>query len=79
MLALRSRSAIAALGAALSAIPLAVAHEHHHDGPADNSKPIDSVLWLHIGVQATTWAVLFPRENQRSGKSAQPACSGDDN
>lgn len=47
------------LGAA-SLVQLAVAHEHHHEGPADTSVPVDSILWIHIGVQIVAWFFLFP-------------------
>lgn len=48
---------------ALSLISLTSAHEHHgQTGPADESEPIDSILWIHMGLQAFVWAVLFPRE-----------------
>ncbi|KAN0066525.1 hypothetical protein ACQY0O_000619 [Thecaphora frezii] len=51
----------AAVAVATLALPSAVhAHEHHHDGPADNSVPIDSILWIHIAVQTLSWFVLFP-------------------
>ncbi|KAL9932648.1 hypothetical protein V8E36_008347 [Tilletia maclaganii] len=36
------------------------AHPHHHDGPADESVPIDSLLWIHTSLQAFTWIILFP-------------------
>lgn len=44
----------------LAALPAVEAHGHHSDGPADNSVPIDSILWIHIGVQAFAWFFLFP-------------------
>lgn len=37
-----------------------LAHEHHETGPADESVPIDWIMWLHIAVQSTAWFVLFP-------------------
>lgn len=39
---------------------IAWAHEHHHHGPADESVPIDSILWMHMGVQFIAWMFLFP-------------------
>jgi hypothetical protein len=39
---------------------LALAHEHHQTAPADESVPIDSILWLHIIAQSTAWFVLVP-------------------
>ncbi len=43
-----------------SSLPSVQAHEHHAHGPADNSVPIDSILWIHIGVQTFSWFFLFP-------------------
>jgi hypothetical protein len=40
---------------------LVAAHEHHeHISDEDISKPIDTILWLHILLQATVWLFLFP-------------------
>lgn len=39
---------------------IALAHEHHQHGPADDSVPIDSILWMHIGVQFIAWMFMFP-------------------
>ncbi|KAF2474341.1 integral membrane protein-like protein [Lindgomyces ingoldianus] len=40
------------------------AHEHHMDnieeGQSISGDPIDSILWIHILVQALAWGVLFP-------------------
>lgn len=36
------------------------AHGHHHEGPADNSMPIDAVLKMHMIFQAAVWTILFP-------------------
>lgn len=36
------------------------AHEHHETGPADETVPIDWIMWLHIVVQSAAWFVLFP-------------------
>lgn len=36
------------------------AHDHHETGPADETVPIDSILWLHIIVQSAAWFVLLP-------------------
>ncbi|KAK7038692.1 hypothetical protein VNI00_010576 [Paramarasmius palmivorus] len=36
-------------------------HDHGHELPTDNdSKPIDTILWIHIFLQALVWGVLFP-------------------
>ena len=39
----------------------ALAHEHH-DGLSEEQKaaPVDTILWLHILVQAAVWGILFP-------------------
>lgn len=42
---------------------LALAHDHHssEEIPAENDQqPIDSILWIHIFLQAFVWGVLFP-------------------
>ena len=58
---MRSNIRLAATVAALALlVQSSVAHEHHHHGPADNSVPVDNILWLHIGVQGITWFFLFP-------------------
>lgn len=44
----------------LTSFPTALAHGHHSHGPADNSIPIDNILWIHIGVQTFAWFFLFP-------------------
>ncbi|KAL5121745.1 hypothetical protein ACEQ8H_000432 [Pleosporales sp. CAS-2024a] len=40
------------------------AHEHHTDKIADGHAisvdPIDSILWIHILVQAVAWGIIFP-------------------
>lgn len=51
---------LGSLGLIWAMLPPVHAHEHHHDGPADTSIPIDSILWIHIGIQAFTWFFLFP-------------------
>ncbi|KAJ6605844.1 hypothetical protein B0H10DRAFT_2076115 [Mycena sp. CBHHK59/15] len=44
---------------ALSA--LAYAHEHHDElSEAEVNTPVDSILWIHIFLQAAVWGVLFP-------------------
>lgn len=37
-----------------------LAHDHHETGPADETVPIDWIMWLHIVVQSLAWFVLFP-------------------
>ncbi|KIL69169.1 hypothetical protein M378DRAFT_190396 [Amanita muscaria Koide BX008] len=40
---------------------LVFAHEHHEDLSAEAlSAPVDSILWIHIFLQAAVWGVLFP-------------------
>ncbi|PWN90231.1 hypothetical protein FA10DRAFT_266720 [Acaromyces ingoldii] len=57
---MRRASAPVALSAALSLAALVDAHGHHQEGPADDSVPIDSILWLHILIQSLAWFILFP-------------------
>ncbi|KAE8203067.1 hypothetical protein A4X06_0g2330 [Tilletia controversa] len=59
MAAVRPRMVLLVVAAAAAAVGVA-AHPHHHDGPADDTVPIDSVLWIHMLVQAFTWIILFP-------------------
>ncbi|KAK0546060.1 hypothetical protein OC845_004799 [Tilletia horrida] len=54
------RSFIPALVVIAALASLSRAHPHHHAGPADDTVPIDSVLWIHMGLQAFTWIILFP-------------------
>ncbi|KAK0535468.1 hypothetical protein OC834_001510 [Tilletia horrida] len=51
------RAAVLALALAVARV---AAHPHHHAGPADDTVPIDSILWIHMAVQAFTWLILFP-------------------
>lgn len=47
----------------LSVSRIVSGHEHHNDeaDSEDNlAKPIDSILWLHVGVQILTWGFMFP-------------------
>ncbi|KAK7437377.1 hypothetical protein VKT23_018622 [Stygiomarasmius scandens] len=40
---------------------LVKAHEHHDElGEENESLPVDSILWLHMSLQAAVWGVLFP-------------------
>ncbi|KAJ6547860.1 hypothetical protein B0H10DRAFT_2130623 [Mycena sp. CBHHK59/15] len=40
---------------------LAQAHEHHDElSEAEVNTPVDSILWIHIFLQAAVWGVLFP-------------------
>ena len=42
-------------------IPGAHAHAHHDDVPEEQlHAPIDAILFLHMGLQALVWGVLFP-------------------
>lgn len=37
------------------------AHKHHdHLSEEDANAPVDTILWLHIFLQATVWGILFP-------------------
>lgn len=60
MRARRSLVPLAAVVVLATRPQLSLAHEHHHDGPADPSIPIDSILKLHILFQAVVWTILFP-------------------
>ncbi|KAG7094232.1 hypothetical protein E1B28_007838 [Marasmius oreades] len=45
----------------LQTATLLLAHDHHDELPEDNdTRPIDTVLWIHIFLQAFVWGVLFP-------------------
>lgn len=58
---MRSLILITAALTALAHYPSAsLAHEHHHDGPADPTIPIDSTLKMHIIFQAFVWTIFFP-------------------
>lgn len=48
-------------GVSLGLLPAVRAHEHHQDGPADETVPIDTILWMHMGLQLFVWLALFPR------------------
>lgn len=49
-----------ALSTGLILVGRATAHEHHHTGPADDTVPVDGILWMHMGVQMFAWLFLFP-------------------
>lgn len=54
-----SRAAVAA--ALLCSFTMATAHEHHDMLTEEQmNAPIDSVLWIHMVLQATVWGILFP-------------------
>lgn len=44
----------------LVALPLIAAHLHSDITEDELSAPIDTILYLHIAVQALVWGVLFP-------------------
>ncbi|KAJ6624716.1 hypothetical protein B0H10DRAFT_2005790, partial [Mycena sp. CBHHK59/15] len=45
----------------LASADLAQAHEHHDElSEAELNTPVDSILWIHIFLQAAVWGVLFP-------------------
>ncbi|KAI0730834.1 hypothetical protein C8Q76DRAFT_716360 [Earliella scabrosa] len=38
-----------------------LAHEHHNEISEEEQKaPVDTILWLHIFLQAAVWGILFP-------------------
>ncbi|KAJ3514156.1 hypothetical protein NLJ89_g2530 [Agrocybe chaxingu] len=38
-----------------------VAHEHHDEvSDEEASKPVDTILWLHMFLQALVWGIMFP-------------------
>ncbi|KAK7686341.1 hypothetical protein QCA50_010565 [Cerrena zonata] len=38
-----------------------LAHKHHDELTEEQaSAPVDSILWIHIFLQATVWGILFP-------------------
>lgn len=40
---------------------MATAHEHHDMLTEEQmNAPVDSVLWIHMVLQATVWGILFP-------------------
>ncbi|KAK3169409.1 hypothetical protein OEA41_008792 [Lepraria neglecta] len=61
---------IAAIGSPLSIAALVcfagqvLAHEHHMDdipeGEAVSAEPIDTILWIHIGIQILSFGIVFP-------------------
>ncbi|KAJ7886002.1 hypothetical protein B0H13DRAFT_2044511 [Mycena leptocephala] len=45
----------------LASVDLARGHEHHDElTEAEANKPTDTILWIHIFLQAAVWGVLFP-------------------
>jgi hypothetical protein len=43
------------------AVLFVAAHEHHDELDEEElNSPVDTILWLHIFLQATVWGVLFP-------------------
>ena len=61
VLALLALSMVPSNSGGLGLIPAVRAHEHHQDGPADETVPIDTILWMHMGLQLFVWLALFPR------------------
>lgn len=37
-----------------------LAHGHHELTEEQANAPVDSILWIHIFLQAAVWGVLFP-------------------
>ena len=45
----------------LSLIQVALAHSHSDSITEEEANsPVDSILWIHIFLQSTVWAVIFP-------------------
>ena len=44
----------------LLVVPAVYAHGHHDVSEEQLHAPIDTVLYLHMGLQALVWGVLFP-------------------
>jgi hypothetical protein len=44
----------------LSRFGIALAHDHDDISEEAANAPVDSILWLHMFVQAAVWGVLFP-------------------
>ena len=46
----------------LLSFALAVAAHEHHDELSEEAAnaPVDTILWIHIFLQAAVWGVLFP-------------------
>lgn len=43
------------------AATLVLAHEHHNELTEEEATaPVDSILWIHMALQAAVWGVLFP-------------------
>ncbi|EGN97014.1 hypothetical protein SERLA73DRAFT_22646, partial [Serpula lacrymans var. lacrymans S7.3] len=37
------------------------AHEHHDElSEEEATAPVDTILWIHMGLQALVWGILFP-------------------
>ncbi|KZV71552.1 hypothetical protein PENSPDRAFT_577546 [Peniophora sp. CONT] len=46
---------------ALSSALLTAAHEHHDElSEEEANAPVDTILWIHIFLQAAVWGILFP-------------------
>ncbi|OBZ73721.1 Protein YTP1 [Grifola frondosa] len=57
-----SKAVMASFPILLFALVLpAAAHEHHDELTEEQSNaPVDTILWMHIFLQAAVWGVLFP-------------------
>ncbi|KAF5379503.1 hypothetical protein D9615_006482 [Tricholomella constricta] len=45
----------------ISLLPSVFAHPHHDELTEEQANaPVDSILWIHIIVQAAVWGILFP-------------------
>jgi hypothetical protein len=51
----------AVLTIGLATALLVAAHEHHDQLTEEQANaPVDSILWIHMVLQATVWGILFP-------------------
>ncbi|KAJ7089836.1 hypothetical protein B0H15DRAFT_839435 [Mycena belliarum] len=56
-----TRSFAYAIASLLASFGSVSAHEHHDElSEVEANKPTDSILWIHICLQAAVWGVLFP-------------------
>jgi hypothetical protein len=61
MFVLRGRLHLWPLIFATSLLQIVVAHPHHDELTEEQSNaPTDTILWIHILLQAAVWGILFP-------------------
>lgn len=44
----------------LTLVAPVLSHEHHHLTEGDKAAPVDSILWIHIGLQIIVFGCMFP-------------------